>query len=72
MEAGRAADRPAPALICTRLSILLVAGCASENIYEGLKSREELQNPSSDRVPGPKLPSYQDYETERKKLRGGQ
>jgi len=51
----------------------LFAGCANSerinaSIYEGLKTRNTIINPSAERKPGEKSMSYQEYEAERKKL----
>jgi hypothetical protein len=46
----------------------VLAGCAAEPVYEGLRNRETLRNAPPDSVPRSGLPSYQDYEAERKKL----
>lgn len=51
----------------------LLAGCANSeryygNIYEGLKTREAIVHPSVEQKPAEKSMSYQEYETERKKL----
>ena len=63
--------RPAPGI--SVLFIAVLAGCAGgERIYggayEGLKTREAVRNPTSEPGAASKLPSYQDYEAERKKL----
>jgi len=57
--------------LCAVLSLL--AGCASSeivygNIYEGLKTREQIVDPSVEQKPSEKSMSYQEYEAERKKL----
>lgn len=57
--------------ICMYLSLL--TGCASSeriygNIYEGLKTREQIVHPSVEQKPPEKFMSFQEYETERKKL----
>jgi hypothetical protein len=51
----------------------IVAGCAGadgyqRNVYEGLKIREAILNPSADRPMNQQGLSYDQYETERKKL----
>jgi len=50
----------------------LVAGCSAGNVYEGVRQREAMKNTPPEPAPAPRLPSYQDYETERKKLQGTQ
>jgi hypothetical protein len=62
-------------LISSSVLLLLgVAGCAGrervyENIYHGLNAREELVNPSTERgVQKDRLPTYQEYEAERKRM----
>ncbi|MEW6312688.1 MAG: hypothetical protein AB1513_01370 [Pseudomonadota bacterium] len=58
-------------VLCAHLGLL--AGCAiSEryygNVYEGLKTREAIVHPSVEQKPAEKSMSYQEYESERKKL----
>ena len=53
--------------------LALLAGCASSeriygNIYEGLKTRNAIINPSTEQKPAEKSMSYQEYDAERKKL----
>lgn len=60
--------------LCAYLSLL--AGCASServygNIYEGLKTREQIVHPSVEQKPPEKSMSYQEYDAERKKLLEG-
>jgi hypothetical protein len=54
--------------------ILLVAaalgGCAVEPVYEGARTQQAGRSLPSDPAPRAGLPSYQDYEAERKKLQG--
>lgn len=50
-----------------------LTGCANServyaNIYEGLKMRNAIINPSVEQKPAEKSMSYQEYEAERKKL----
>ena len=57
--------------LCAHLAVL--AGCASServygNIYEGLKTREAIVHPPVEQKPAEKSMSYQEYESERKKL----
>ena len=46
----------------------LVAGCSAGSVYEGVRQREMVKNVPPEPAPAPQLPSYQDYEAERKKL----
>jgi hypothetical protein len=61
-------------LISLSVFLLLgVTGCASReriyaNIYDGLKAREEIVNPPERGVQKDRLPTYQEYEAERKRL----
>ena len=50
----------------------LPAGCSAGNVYEGVRQREAVRNVPPEPAPAPQLPSYQDYEAERKKLQGAQ
>jgi hypothetical protein len=53
--------------------LLLVAalgGCAAEPVYEGARTHQTAGSLPSDPAPRARLPSYQDYEAERKKLQG--
>lgn len=53
------------------LLLLFIAGCTKErvyeNIYEGLKRREQIVNPSSDPI-HQKQQSYDEYKRERDEL----
>jgi hypothetical protein len=46
----------------------MLAACASENLYEGFKTREAMRDPLAQPGGGSVLPSYQDYEAERTRL----
>jgi hypothetical protein len=51
---------------------LSAAGCTSkervyENMYEGLKGREQIVNPSDEPVP-PRPPDYSEYKRERENI----
>ena len=50
----------------------LLAGCSAGNVYEGVKQREAVKNTPPEPASASRLPSYQDYEAERKKLQGTQ
>lgn len=50
------------------LFLMMLAGCASENLYEGLRMRETTLDALTHRSASSRVPSYQDYEAERKKL----
>ena len=54
------------------LAASLLAGCSAGNVYEGVRQREAVKNVPPEPAPAPQLPSYQDYEAERKKLQGTQ
>ena len=59
----------------TPIALLLaavLAGCSAGNVYEGVRQREAVKNAPPEPAPAPQLPSYQDYEAERKKLQGTQ
>jgi hypothetical protein len=47
----------------------VLAGCSAGNVYEGVRQREAIKNVPPEPAPAQQLPSYQDYEAERKKLR---
>jgi hypothetical protein len=63
-------DRIALALLL--LAAGLFAGCSAGNVYEGVRQREAAKNTPPEPAPASRLPSYQDYEAERKKLQGTQ
>jgi len=48
----------------------VLAGCSAGNVYEGVRQREAVKNTPPEPAPASRLPSYQDYEAERKKLQG--
>ena len=48
----------------------LLAGCTAGSVYEGVRQREAVKNAPPEPAPASRLPSYQDYEAERKKLQG--
>jgi hypothetical protein len=54
------------------LAASLLAGCSAGNVYEGVRQREAVKNTPPEPAPASRLPSYQDYEAERKKLQGTQ
>jgi len=60
------------ALALLLLAAGLVAGCSAGNVYEGVRHREAVKNTPPEPAPASRLPSYQDYEAERKKLQGTQ
>ena len=60
--------------------LLLVAGMllvacttrrASQNVYEGIQNRNQSLETPTEKATTPPPPNYQDYEAERKRLRGG-
>jgi len=50
----------------------LFCGCSVGNVYEGVRQRDAVRNVPPEPAPAPQMPSYQDYEAERKKLQGAQ
>jgi len=71
-ERIEAAGHRGPFTLCA--CALLLYGCADqnriyENVYEGMRTREQIVGqPQDTRPPDKTGPSYQDYEAERKKL----
>jgi hypothetical protein len=63
-------DRIALALLL--LAAGLLAGCSAGSVYEGVRQHEAIKNVPPEPAPVLQLPSYQDYEAERKKLQGTQ
>lgn len=61
---------PFSKLILTVVCLVIVSGCTSKqvynNLYEGVRVRNELQTPPPERVGKTDAPSYQQYENERK------
>ena len=57
------------ALALLLLAAALLAGCSAGSVYEGVRQREAIKNTPPEPAPASRLPSYQDYEAERKKLR---
>jgi hypothetical protein len=57
-------------LLFIGLLLLSIAGCAKEKIYEsmyeGMKKREQIVNPSNEPIPQ-EQPSYDEYKREREK-----
>lgn len=57
-------------LVCA----VLVVGCttqkASQNVYEGIQSHKQGTETPADKATTPAPPNYEDYEAERKRLRG--
>jgi len=51
------------------LAASFLAGCSAGSVYEGVRQREAIKNTPPEPAPASRLPSYQDYEAERKKLR---
>ena len=51
---------------------MLLAGCSTGNVYDGVRQREAVKNAPPEPAPASQLPSRQDYEAERKKLQGAQ
>ena len=60
-----------PALV---ISGVLLVGCtaqkASQNVYEGIQSHKQGMETPADKATTPAPPNYEDYEAERKRLRG--
>ena len=57
------------ALALLLLAAALLAGCSAGNVYEGVRQRDAVKNVPPEPAPAPQLPSHQDYEAERKRLR---
>ena len=57
------------ALALLLLAAVLLAGCNTGNVYEGVRQRDAVKNVPPEPAPAPQLPSHQDYEAERKRLR---
>jgi hypothetical protein len=57
------------------ISGVLVVGCttqkAAQNVYEGIQSRNQGLGTPAEKASTPAPPNYEDYEAERKRLRGG-
>jgi len=43
------------------------AGCSSRGVYEGIQQQEAVKNPSPAGQPAARRPTYDEYETERRK-----
>jgi hypothetical protein len=56
------------------ISTVLVVGCttqkASQNVYEGIQSHKQGMETPAEKAVTPAPPNYEDYEAERKRLRG--
>jgi len=54
---------------------MLLVACttqsASQNVYDGIQSRNQSLETPLEKSTTPSQPNYQDYEAERKRLRGG-
>ena len=59
-------------IVLLQLAAVLLAGCSTGNVYEGVRQRDAVKNVPPEPAPAPQLPSRQDYEAERKKLQGTQ
>ena len=59
-------------IVLLQLAAVLLAGCSTGNVYEGVRQRDAVKNVPPEPAPAPQLPSHQDYEAERKKLQGTQ
>jgi hypothetical protein len=59
-------------ILATLFLATLLCGCSAGSVYEGVRQRETVKNVPPEPAPAPQLPSYQDYEAERKKLQGAQ
>lgn len=46
----------------------MLAACATENLYEGFKTREAMRDPLGQQARAPALPAFQDYDAERARL----
>ncbi len=58
------------ALVSTVLVLQACGILTKESIYEGLRSQEKIKEAGQSVLPAP-LPSYQDYEAERERLKKG-
>ena len=60
-------------LLLTMLLLPLFAGCTGENVrhglYEGIRTRNDLQSSPSERLGQPESPVYSEYERMRKEQR---
>ena len=60
-------------LVFTMLLLPLFTGCTGENVrhglYEGLRTRNDLQSPPPERFGKPESPDYSEYERLRKEQR---
>lgn len=43
------------------------AGCSTRGVYEGIQQQESVRNPSPAGQPATRRPTYDEYETERRK-----
>lgn len=59
-------------IVLLQLAAVLLAGCSTGNVYEGVRQRDAVKNVPPEPAPAPQLPSRQDYEAERIKLQGTQ
>jgi len=54
---------------------MLLVACttrrASQNVYEGIQNRNQSLETPAEKATTPPPPNYQDYDAERKRLRGG-
>jgi hypothetical protein len=53
-------------LLFTALGLLLLAGCTTDHLkqglYEGLRTRNDLQSSPAERIGKPDSPNYQEYQ----------
>ena len=60
-------------LVLPMLLMLLFSGCTGENVrhglYEGIRTRNDLQSSPAERLGKPESPDYQEYERMRKEQR---
>jgi PBP1b-binding outer membrane lipoprotein LpoB len=55
------------ALIALAATALLLTGCSSRGVYEGIQQQEAVRNPPPTGQPAQRKPSYDEYEAERRK-----
>jgi hypothetical protein len=54
-------------LLFTVAAAVSAAGCSTRGVYEGIQQQEAVKNPSPAGQPATRRPTYDEYETERRK-----
>jgi hypothetical protein len=49
------------------LAAAALAGCSSRGVYEGIQQQDAVRNPAPSGQPAPSRPTYDQYESERRK-----